>query len=606
MKSEQASKRTSLFPFFLLLVVITLVSFWQVKDFDFVNFDDIKYLHKNPEVAGGLTWQGVQWALRSNYMSNWHPLTWAAHMTVIQFFGLNPLAHHLINLGFHVLNVLLLFWVLYQLTGAAYRSALVAALFAVHPLHVESVAWVAELKDVLSTFFWAFSALAYVQYVRGQKKASYAFCLVLFALGLMAKPMVITLPLIFLLLDYWPLRRWTSRAAVLDLIWEKIPFFFLSGISALLTLWAQASHQSLLTIQELPFGIRMANAAVVYVKYLGKMLWPHPLAALYPRVESRSAWEVLSALFLLVLMTLFFLRRARRNPYLPVGWFWYLITLVPVIGLVSVGSQEMADRYAYLPSIGAGVALIWGAADLASGWKIPKPGLLSLSAFILLACILQTRSELGHWRNSVSLWEHTLKVTSENYVARVQLGNAYLDAHDYQKAEENLREAMKIKDDDWMGHNSLANALTDNGKLEEAVKEYQEVLRLNPNSAQGHYNLGYTYYFNLENSEGARKHLNEALRLNPDFAEAHYVLSVIGVKDCRIDEAIRHAREALRIRPDYEQAENQLKAIGSLEGLPREEQEKYCEGLRTIEDAKAINKYREITSLVHQIKSIPR
>jgi len=358
----------------LFLVAVTLMVYLQSTNHDFVSYDDVSYVTENPNIKAGITLEGILWAFTSGHAANWHPLTWISHMLDCELYGLNPTGHHWTNIQIHVANTILLFLVLSWMTGALWQSSLVAALFAVHPLHVESVVWVAERKDVLCTLFWILSMWAYAGYVRYSTKIHYVSSIILFTFGLMAKPMIVTLPFVFLLLDYWPLKRFQSgqsghgkilqqRLVALGLVWEKIPFFILSAASSVATYIVQQSGGAVKHLDAIPFHARIGNAMVSYASYIGKMIWPINLAVFYPFPETIPLWQAAGAGVLLASVTVLVFRAACSKPYLAVGWLWYIGTLVPVIGLVQVGSQSMADRYTYIPLIGLFIIVVWGLWD---------------------------------------------------------------------------------------------------------------------------------------------------------------------------------------------------------------------------------------------------
>lgn len=548
--------------FFLLLVILlsaTFLAFLPVKEFGFVNYDDETYLTENPHVTSGSSWANVRWAFTScRYLSNWHPLTWLSYFGIHQFFGLNPAAYHLANLFLHLLNTGLLFYLLWQMTGGVFRSFFVAALFALHPLHVESVVWIAELKDVLSTFFWLAASLAYVWYVRGPSVRRYVLTLVLFTVGLMAKPMVISLPFVFLLLDYWPLGRMKSKSITWGLVREKIPFFVLAITSGLITSYAQQAGGAIASFEKLPLTFRAANASVAYVKYLLKTVHPTDLTVFYPHPEKLIPMgQVAAALALLLVITGLVMRFSKRKLYLPVGWFWYLGTLIPVIGLVQVGSQQMADRYTYLPLIGVFLAVTWGAADLVGRWRIPRPLAGVLSGLLILACFNQTRTQVQYWRDSVTLFEHALRVTSKNYLAHVKLAHAFLKKGDLEKAKGHLHEALGIQPRLWNAYSDLGVILVKERKYEEAIENYQK-----------------------------------ALALKPDYFEAQVNLGIVYEKQCKIGLALEHYHAAEQLKPDAPEVRKPLTRLAPLPGKSPEEQEEIC---RFMQISDTLNQIREAT-----------
>ena len=405
----------------LLLIVLTLAAYWPVRHAGFTNCDDDAYVTENPPVLHGLTGNGVKWAFTTFHASNWHPLTWLSHMADCSLFGENAAGSHLVNVGFHLANTLLLLLLLWRLTGAVWRSGFVAALFALHPLHVESVAWIAERKDVLSTCFGLLTLLAYVRYVEGSKvqspksKVWYGLALLCFVLGLMSKPMLVTWPFILLLLDYWPLRRLqlstghSKLKTLLFFVREKLAFFGLAAAASAVTFWAQKTGGAVVPLQELPLLNRLANVAVAYVAYLAKAFWPTRLAVLYPFVLDLPVMKVALAVVGLLAATVFSFLAARRAPYVLMGWVWFVGTLVPVIGLVQVGNQAMADRYTYIPLVGVFIVVSWGAVDLTSRWRGQRFALSAGAAVVLAGCFIGTRLQVGYWRNSLALFSHALQ-----------------------------------------------------------------------------------------------------------------------------------------------------------------------------------------------------
>jgi tetratricopeptide (TPR) repeat protein len=560
----------------LALIAANLIVYASVWHHGFVNFDDDDYVTANPVVLRGLTWHGVAWAFTTEHAVNWHPLTWLSHMLDVQLFGLDPGPHHLTNLLFHIANTLLLFGLLNRMTGALGRSAFVAGLFAVHPLHVESVAWVAERKDVLSTFFWMLTLWAYVEYVkrpdlRRPGLRRYAAVLLFFALGLMAKQMLVTLPFVLLLLDFWPLGRvgmgsnpaggsalssdrW---ATAVRLGWEKLPLLALSVVSSVVTFVIHQRGGAVIILSAIPLNLRVENALVSYVAYIGKMLWPARLAVLYPYAQSLPGWWVAGGFLVLMGISVVVIRAASRHPYLPVGWFWYLGTLVPVIGLIQVGDQAMADRYTYVPFIGLFIIVAWGVPDLLVRWPLRRIVLPAAASLLILACAITARGQLQYWENSTTLWTHALAVTTGNDIAHNNLGAALADQGKTEEAIAHYSEALRIKPDYADAHNNLGVALAGEGKLDEAIAHYSEALRIRPDYADAHSNLGIALA-NQGKLDEAIAQFNEALRIKPDSAKAHNNLGVALASQGKLDEAIAHFTEALRIKPDYTDAHKNL------------------------------------------------
>lgn len=545
-----------------LLALAVLVVYLPVTSFDFINYDDPYYVYDNPQVRGGLTWQGVLWAVTEAHAANWHPLTWLSHMLDCQLFGLNPGWHHLTNVLFHTANSILLFLWLRSLTQAFWRAAFVAALFALHPLHVESVAWISERKDVLSTFFGILSLWAYTNYARTQpashaqrsasKRRCYWLALGLFALGLMSKPMLVTWPCLMLVLDFWPLQRFqslnlSSQWPVLRrLFLEKLPFFALSASSCVVTVFAQKAGGAVAPLDDIPLGMRTINALVAYAQYLWHLVWPERMAVLYPYTGNWPLMHVAGALTVLLGITALAWWQRRKQPYLLAGWAWYVGTLVPVIGLVQVGNQSMADRYTYIPAIGLFVALAWAGAELASARSAARWPTLAGAAGVLAACIFTSQAQVLHWHNTPTLFHHTLAVTKNNYVAANDLGFYYADQRAPELAKHYYRLALRMNPKYQHAYNNLGCALIDEGRLTEAKTNLQAALKLDPLLADAYSNLG-TVCFRLGENNEAIDHYREALRLRPNYALAHHNLAnVLAAKD-QIPEAERHYREALRL-----------------------------------------------------------
>ena len=513
------------------LAAVTLLVYLPVLRHEFVHYDDTDYITENPHVTAGLTRDGVVWAFTTAHAANWHPLTWLSHMLDCQLYGLHPAGHHLTNVLLHTANALLLFFLLNKMTGALWRSALVAALFAWHPLHVESVAWAAERKDVLSALFWMLTLITYTNYA--QKKSfnhqpstiNYLLALLFFACGLMSKPMVVTLPCVLLLLDFWPLRRIANFQFSISnfkiLLLEKIPFFVLSAGSCFITLHAQAAARW--PSVSLPLDTRLANAVMSCLRYLSKMFWPVDLALIYPYPHRWPAGAVILAAALLAAWTALFLWRARRHPHLAVGWLWYLGTLVPAIGLVQVGVQSMADRYTYLPSIGIFILVVWGANDLLKLRPQLKRFVGLAAGAALAGCLTVTSIQLNYWQNSVALFWHTIQVTTDNYSA----------------------------------YNCLGSEMETSGKLDAAESLYADSVRVEPDFALGQFHLG---MMRLERGDvtGASNHLAIAARLTPNDAVMQFDFGTFLARHGQPAEAAAHLRTALHIRPDFPEAQKTL------------------------------------------------
>ena len=557
----------------LFLVIAILAVYLQVKNHAFVNFDDGWYVSDNYHVKAGLTLENLAWAFTDTQTGNWHPLTRLSHMLDVQLYGMNPGSHHMTNVLFHIVNTLLLFLVFWRMTGSLWRSAFVAALFAIHPLHVESVAWVSERKDVLSTFFWLLTMWSYVLYVERPGMNRYLTALLFFILGLMAKSMLVTLPFVLLLLDYWPLGRIRFGKLRIDgtgdqglpirrLIIEKIPFFALSAAVGVVTLFFQHSRGAVGSLDRFPLTIRIANTLVSYIIYIGKMFWPVKLAAFYPHPGVLPWWQVTAACLLLVFISFLAIRYLKHRPWFIVGWLWYIGTFVPVIGLVQVGYQAMADRYTYVPLIGLFVIAAWGVPDLVSrlvsGLNHKRIGLAASTAALFLILMIISWFQVTYWKNSITLFKHALDVTDNNYLAYNGLGNALMRRGKVNDAIIHLSSALEIKPDYAQAHNSLGNALKIQGRTNEAIDHYLKALEIKSDYAEVHYNLGHTLLTHGRLKE-AIVHYSDALRIRPDYAEAHNHLGYVLMRQGKIEEAINHFRETLRIKPDHENAKKNLK-----------------------------------------------
>jgi Tfp pilus assembly protein PilF len=518
------------------LAVLIAAVYWPVVHAGFLTYDDDLYVTANPHVRGGLTVPGVIWAFTAYHDSNWFPLTWLSLALDCQWFGMNAAGYHAVNVILHTASTVLLFLVLRRMTGAKWRSAWVAAVFGVHPLHVQSVAWVAERKDVLSGLFWMLAMWGYARYVERPTWLRYAAVVGWYAMGLMAKPMVVTLPFVLLLLDYWPLGRtlWTrsvvghnAQLRLGALVREKIPFFALAAVSCGVTIWAQHSGGAISSLERLPLGPRMVNAVVSYARYMEKAVWPSGLAFYYP-YRAWSPGIVIVSGAILVAVSSLGIRRARREPYLAVGWFWFLGTLVPAIGLVQVGSQSMADRYTYLPLIGLFIMLCWSVPARAMERRNLKVITIVAAAAVLAGCAVLSRVQVQYWRNSETLFRRALAVTRDN----------------------------------WVAHDGLGVVLEQSGRNPEAIGHLEQALRIKPDFPEAHCNLGIALGQAGRMPE-AIEHLEQALRIKPDFPEARYNLGIALEQAGRVPEAIEQFEQALRLRPDLAPARSALTRLGA-------------------------------------------
>lgn len=541
-----------------IIILATLSVYLPVKDYDFTNYDDDMYVFHNPRVLGGLTFKNILWSLTAIEAANWHPLTWISHMTDIQIFGLNAGGHHLTSVGFHILNTVLLLVLLSTMTREFWKSSFVAALFALHPLHVESVAWIAERKDVLSTFFCFLALLSYTHYCQKKNRQQYLLSLLFFICALMTKPMVVTLPFVFLILDYWPLKRFPevfSNKITVQFKWvlghllvEKIPFLMLSFLSCLITLVAQ--HRAFNSIEAYPLISRITNPLISYTEYLAKMVCPFPLAVLYPHPRMFFLWKFIASLFVILPIFYLSIRKLRRRPWLTVGWFWYIGTLVPVIGLVQVGYQGYADRYTYIPLIGLFIMISWQLPEMAQSWR-HKTIVLSVSAVGTLSVLwLLTSFQIRHWENNITLFEHALKSTSENFVAHNNLGVSLAEKGNYNEAIVHYREAIRIFPGYGDAYHNLGFIANKQGHFQEAIFHYQNAIAYNPNSAQSYYSLA-SLYFELKQNGNAIIYYAKALKIRPDYVEAMNNLGISLVLIGKSDEALALFKEAIRINPDF-------------------------------------------------------
>ncbi len=575
----------------LLLLAATVAVYSQVRHYDFVNYDDPQYVVKNAHVQAGLTAGGLLWALTSFEAANWFPLTWLSHMADYQFFGPDSGWHHLTNVWLHAFNALLLFLALKRMTKARWPSALVAFLFALHPLHVESVAWVAERKDVLSAFFWFLTLGCYARYVERPGAGRYLAVLAAFCLGLMAKPMIVTLPFVLLLLDVWPLGRaprpWRWNAGpVKALLLEKLPLFALSAGASAITFAAQRYGGAVAPLGGVSLAFRIENALVSYLGYIRDMLWPAGLAVLYPLPREVPVFEVVAATLALAGISLLVARQFRTRPYLAVGWCWYLGTLLPVIGLVQVGTQSHADRYTYVPMIGLSIMLAWGAAELVARRPRARNAVAAAAIAACAACLAVTWFQIQYWSDTETLLRHTLDVTSDNFITHHNLADYYLQHNRNEEARQEEAEGVRIdpiylearldlalalsllgKPADaeaeyrraldlqpegnqiYLAHSGLGAALAAQHRTEEALPELELAVRLKPESAEAHYNLA-TAFAALGRNPEAASEFAAVVRLDPGDAEAHYRLAVMLAAQGRLAEAAGEFATVARLRPD--------------------------------------------------------
>ncbi len=572
------------------LVIAIFVVYWQTLNFGFINYDDPDYVTGNAHVRAGLTGSGIAWAFGHSFAGNWFPLTSISHMLDVQFFGLDAGLHHLTNVSLHALTAVLLFILLLRITRARWASAMVAAVFALHPLHVESVASIAQRKDVLSGLFWMLTLLAYAGYVARPGRGRYALALALFGLGLMTKPTLVTLPVVLILLDYWPYARGWRLA-------EKVPFFVLSVAVCAVTWLVHARAGAAASLDVFPIALRIENALVSYAIYVIKMFWPSHLAVFYPYSRALALPAALAGAALIG-MTLLAFRMASTRPWLIAGWLWYLVTLLPVIGLLQIGEQSRADRYTYIPAIGLTIALVWAASEVLARWPRVETG---VGALVCAACMVLAWVQVSYWRDGISLFRHSLAVTQNNYIARMNLGAALSAAGKNTDATADLTEAVRLRPqsaaarselgrllakqgkiddalvqlktaealspDDATVHFRLATVLADSGRQSEAAPEFLETVRLDPANADAYYNLGIVR-FSRGRFEDAASDFASAVKLNPDDPSAHFNFGVALARLGRFAESTAQLREALRLNPNIPGAQQALDdAIATQNGV---------------------------------------
>jgi protein O-mannosyl-transferase len=543
---------------------IFLPSVWN----DFSNFDDPAYVTFNPHIHHGLSWSAIRWAFRGFYAANWHPITWLSHILDFTLFGRKAWGHHLTSVIFHSANVALLFLIFSKATGSTWRSAVVAILFGVHPLHVESVAWIAERKDVLNTFFAMLTLLAYLQYTQAADRRStiwYFLALFFFALSLGSKAMSVTLPILLLLLDYWPLRRLNSASAVRRAVVEKIPFFVLSVAVAGITVVAQNSGHAIKL--DIPAGIRFANAVVSVSRYLGKLFWPHDLIVFYPYEVPSSATIALSILLFLSISLATIVWR-RTLPWLFIGWWWFVISLVPVIGLIQIGAQAMADRYMYWPSIGPLITIVWAVSCLLERFRIVRSTRMALTCVVVAGAAAVTERQINFWRNSETLFRHAIAIAPENPLAHLNLGVELTEHGATSEGLSHLREAVNLLPIDPDNHLNLGIALHQNGDLPAAISEFQITLRIKPDSAKAHANLALGFQ-EQNDLDSAMSEYREALRLDPASPDVRVGFGLALQRSGQIDAALAQFEEAIKEDPSYAGAHSNrgivLEKLGRLE-----------------------------------------
>jgi protein O-mannosyl-transferase len=532
------------FVFCLLIFVLTLVVYNRVNGHPFVNYDDDRYVTDNPHVRAGLNGETIAWAFSSTEQANWHPLTWISHALDCQLFRLNPAGHHFTSVVLHAINAVLLFLIAVYATGFALPSLVLALLFALHPVNVESVAWIAERKNVLSTLFFFLTLGSYGWYTRKLDWKRYLATLSFFACGLMSKPMLVTLPFVLLLLDYWPLQR---TITTVKRLLEKIPFFALSAASAIITMYAQQGGGAMRSSVQFPFNVRLENAVNAYAAYLWKTIWPVRLAPLYPHPgDSLPGWQIAVSALVLVVITAMVIR-FRPRKYLLVGWLWFLGTLVPVIGLLQVGDQAMADRYAYIPLIGMFLMVVWGFADFSPSTKLSTVA----SALAITLLCAATYRQTGYWSTSYDLWSHTLAVTQNNFIAHDNLGGALLQLNRPDEAFAQFQAASQINRRDPMSHTNMGAYLQEHGRSTEAIEQFQAAISLTSDPgllASNYANLG-TAYRESGNSNQARENYERSLQLNPGQFNAYLGRARLLESEAKYQEAAADFQRSAEIQP---------------------------------------------------------
>ncbi len=533
---------------YIILILATLAVYWQVHQFNFINIDDNIYITENQQIKYGITPGGILWAFSTTYADFWHPLTWLSLMLDYQLYGSNAGGYHLTNLILHLLGTLLLFWLFNRMTQALWKSAFVAAVFALHPLHVESVAWVAERKDVLSAFFWMLTLCFYVRYTEKPVIKRYLFVFFSFILALLSKPMVVTLPVILILLDYWPLKRFESQKgnAILWQAREKLPFFVLSAVFIMITFIAQ--QKPFEEGASFPLFSRLINTPVSFISYLIKTFWPHNLSVLYPFSPHMPVWQITGAFALIIIVTVIVILTAKRSPYLFVGWLWYAIIIAPVIGIIQVGNQAMADRYTYLPLTGISIMLAWGIPSLFGKENIRKKILFPVAFVFLLSMTLLAWKQCGYWKNSAEICTHALHATQNNYVAHVNLGSVLFDEGKTDEAISHFSEAIRIMPNLVLSYDKRGVALAKAGRYEQAIEDLNEAIRLRPDYDNAYYNRG-TLYQGLGHYQPALDDLSEAIRLKPDHLAAYFNRGGVYISLGRYQQAIDDLSKVISLDP---------------------------------------------------------
>jgi Flp pilus assembly protein TadD len=542
---------------YLLLFVATLIVYAQVHNFAFLSFDDTQGLLNNPQVRDGFSWGGIVWAFTTGYASNWFPLTWFSHMLDFQLFAMDAGWHHLVNVLIHAVSSVFLFALLKRMTGARWESAFVAFVFALHPLHVESVAWISERKDVLFAFFWFLTTWLYLDFLEKRTVAKYLLVVAAFCLGLMSKQMIVTLPFTLLLLDFWPLKR----SAIRTMVFEKVPLVALSIAASVIAFLAQRKGGAVQTLDAIPLAARTANALMAYVIYVANFFWPTGLAFFYPYPARWPMGEVAFAGAALAGMSVSVVLAFRKLPYLAVGWFWFLGTLAPVIGMIQVGHQSRADRYTYVPLIGISIMAAWAAAEAFEKWPRARQVLAGVAIVSCAWWALVTWLQIPYWKDSAALYTRAIAVTEGNYLAHLNLGVDMAAEGHYPEAARELFTSIEENPDQPHARNSLGGVLFTMGRRDEALEQFTQAIRLEPGNAEAHGNFG-NALVEVGRIDDAIRELNTALKLNPGMATAYYGLGRVLVMQGRAQDAVTYFNEALRINPGFAAARAELEKIG--------------------------------------------
>ena len=551
------------------LIILIMGVYWPVQHYGFIYFDDDVYITQNSHVQSGITMDGLCWAFSTKYFGLWNPMTWLSFMFDYQLYGFNAGGYHWTNVILHIFNAILLFFLFRNMTGALWRSAFVAALFAIHPINVESVVWISERKNVLSTFFWMTTMLCYLWYVRQPEWKRYLPVLVSFALGLMSKPMLVTMPFVLLLMDYWPLQRTeiyppnniakniTKKEKISFLILEKIPLFILSALTILITMYTPGQNAEPQFLRTTDFLERTNNAIFSYVIYVKKLFWPTDLSIFYLYLNI-SAWRIFLCAALLILVTIFVCRYFRRYPYVPVGWFWYLGTLVPVIGIVTIGDHTMADRYAYVPFIGLFVMIVWSMEHVSVKFAVMKKPLIFISVVVILLLVWASHQQIKKWATTEILFEDVIKKNPNNYFAYQVVGQEMAKKGENDRALNYYDLAIKANPRFWSAYNNKGLILQTMGRREEALENFQQAIQVNKFSADAYYNIG-LFYLEDRKLDKTIEYSLKTIQVQPDYQEAYNILGIALVEQGKINEGIIQFEKVLKINPNNKNAHRNLK-----------------------------------------------